>query len=222
MKYILKNNGIAFCILLSVMVGFFVGYDISNNFTELYISKFSYNSLIYLLLVIVIYGDYIIFKSLNGNSMLMRRKGHIYQLICMTKNEIITNSLMFFFLHIPIFLFNSIEFIKNSYLIILTFSNFIIVSASLISVVKIVDIIVKNRAKSSVIILVLFSCFHIFSEELEIFFSFNQIFILAFVYKFYFIIALLLLLFTIVLNLLFIFLSLKKDYCLGCDYCEEN
>lgn len=28
--------------------------------------------------------------------------------------------------------------------------------------------------------------------------------------------------FVISSNVLFIFLSLKKDYCLGCDYCEEN
>lgn len=225
MIYILKNKVIIVCLVISLLIGIFIGYGMESDFIVLYMNKLSSNSFVYILLVLTVYSEYIIFNSLKSSCILIRKRSHLYHFLRMLRCEVIILILIFLVMHIPIFIFNFYNAIKYIYVILLNFVNFIIISILFLSIIRLIDIKLKRREIASITTLLLFSGIHLLFEEfifaVDIGFTLNYIFVLPFIYQHYIVIMILLIFLIIVFSFLFLILLLKRDYYLGCDFCEE-
>lgn len=228
MKYILKTPLLIVCFIIIFISGCFIGYNVLTNFSDLYISSLMLTPIRYALLFLVVSVNFLIFNLLNGSAITLRKKTLFDSLISMIKFEIIILFFIFAILHLPIIFLNISQSLKNLDLIIKIIINGVIVSWFLFSLIKIIDIKLKNRAVTCGIVLgslclidFLLEHFNWFAFDNTIF-DFSYIFILPFMYDNYFFIALILIVTGVLLTSLYVFIGIKKDCFLGNVYDEKN
>lgn len=227
MKYILKSPLIIISFIIVMAIGYFVGFDISNDFLNLYISKMANLSTRYILITIIIFSNFLIYKQSTIPSIILRKK-YIYKFqIYVIIQEIVTLLLIFIFFNLPIFILNFNEFINNIIIILKVYISDVLISMLIISIMKFIDVGIKNRAKTSGIFLICFAIIDILLDHFnyfefnEIIFDFSFLFILPYNYSGYIYIFIFLFITIIILTALSIILSARKDYNLG-NVHEEN
>lgn|SRR5574344_842533 len=228
MKYILKAPLLIMSFIIIFIIGCFVGYNISDNFPLLYMSKLTQIPARYILLILIVFTNNLVFNQLNCNAIILRKKSLFNSLLNFMKIEVIVLLLLFICLHLPIIFLNTKEFFSNSYLIIKVIINGVIVSLLLLNIIKIVDIKIKNRTVASGFVLAIFCIadillghFNFFIINNEIF-DFSYIFAFPYIYKNYYAFASILVVIIVILTALFVFLGIKNDYFLGSTLDEEN
>lgn len=227
MKYILRTPLIILCFIIVIVLGFYIGYGISEDFLMLYSSKLTQLPVRYLLIAIILSSSSLVFKEQNGLAICMRKKNFFNAILNNIKYEVYILLLIFSTFEIPIMLQNFSLFFQNFYFMLMMYLNDIIISLFILSIVKSIDIFIKNRTTSCAIFLVILSIIDILLEHgnyfffENIYFDMSYIFCLPYIYKNYVVLAIILIIITIFLNLLSIFLRIKKDFMLN-DVHEEN
>lgn len=226
MKYILSNRKIKLCFLTAFLLGCFVGYGISSDFEALYLYKFSYYTTIYTLLVLVIYSSYIINHERRSTAFLFRRKSFSRHFIELFKKEGILSTLLFLIMHIPILILNGQAFFQSWKVILLVLCNYIFISFLFLTVIKLLDIRIKNEKISSGIVFILWGILHVLEEEIHFSlitscgFEFKNIFRIPLVYSPYIIIAIFFIFIILVLCSSIVLLEMQKDYFLEVNDCD--
>lgn len=228
MKYILKTHLFIMCIIIIIIIGCFLGYNISENFTELYISKLMLIPIRYFLLALVIIINFLVFNQQSGPVIVLRKKTLFNALISIFKIEVSILFVLFFVLHLPVLFLNMSQFINHLGLISKMIINCVIVSLVISSLIKIIDIKLKNRASACGLIFgglcvmdFLLEHFNWYAVD-EAVFDFSYIFVLPYIYNNYFFIALVLIATGLVLTALYVFFGIKKDCFLRSSYDKEN
>ena len=227
MKYILKTPLLIICFALVIALGSYIGYGISADFQDLYSSKLTQILVRYLLIIIILSCNSLIFKQQNCLAICMRRKNFLNAILNIIKYELFVLLLIFAAFNLPIILQNGVIFFRNFDFVTKLYINYIIVSVLILSIVKGIDIFVNNRTVSCTLFFVILSIIDVLLEHGNYFFFSNMyfdvsyIFCLPYIYQNYLIIAISLIIIVIFLNLLSIFLRIKKDFMLESIY-EEN
>ncbi len=207
-------------IIIPLMLGFFIGYDIHEDFVLLYFGKFAQNMERYTIIISILYIDYLVFKNINYTSIIFRYKmilDFFYKHFFKSSVYII---IFFVTLNIPILFFNFEEYIYHLNSIIPNLICSITISILFISIVRIIDVFIKKRIISSIIFVIVLVVLEVLFGNSHIF-NFNYLFILGFVYKFYYFI-LMFMVGIIILNIsICSSLILRKDYMLN-DKTNEN
>ena len=227
MRYILRMPLLLTCLVLAFLLGCFVGYDISNDFLTVYSTRIIQIPVRYILLCLIIFSNLLLFNQQNCLSIILRRKSFFNSIIYLSIYELIVIILIFLAFNFPVMIQNMLEFFNNITDIGLNYINCIIMSLFVISLIKMIDVIIKNRSLACSIFLIVFASLDYLLEHFNYFsfdkitFDFSYIFCLPCVYKGYYIIAIILLITTIVLNILSTFIRIKNDFMLESVY-EEN
>lgn len=228
MKYLLKSPQLIVFFIIIFIIGCFIGYNISTDFSRLYISTLMLPIIRYSLLVLVVSINFLVFSLLSGSVIVLRKKSLFSSLMYITKIEIFILLILFVILHLPILFLNISQSLEHLDLIIKSIINCILVSLFLFSLIKLIDVRIKNRITACEIFL---SCFCIMDFLLEHFnwfgnndpiFDFSYIFVLPFIYKNYFVMFLILTITGLFLTSLNVFLGIKKDFFLGSDSYDER
>ena len=74
MRYIIKSKQLYSIVLVSIVIGFFLGNSAKNNFLESYIGNMGNISIRYFLIIISIAIEYIVYKTLNNSCIISRYK----------------------------------------------------------------------------------------------------------------------------------------------------
>ena len=227
MKYILRTPLIILCFIIVIVLGFYIGCGISEDFLMLYSSKLTQLPVRYLLIAIILSSSSLVFKEQNGLAICMRKKNFFNAILNNIKYEVYILLLIFSIFEIPIMLQNFSLFFQNFYFMLMMYLNDIIISLFILSIVKSIDIFIKNRTTSCAIFLVILSIIDILLEHRNylvfnnIYFDVSYIYCLPYIYNNYFVLGFVLIIITIFLNVLSIFLRIKKDFMLD-DIHEEN
>ncbi len=228
MKYILKTPLLIGCFSITFIIGCFLGYGISTDFSNLYTSKLMLIAIRYPLLALIVIVNFLVFSQLNGTAIILRKKTLFNFLISIIKTEVIILFFLFTILHLPILFLNVGQFLNYLDLIIEIIINCIIISMVLVSLINIMDLKSKNRAVACGTVLVSFCMMDFLLEHINWFiikdqiFDFSYIFVLPFMYSNYIFIALMLIITVLLLTSLYVFFKIKKDYFLGSVYDEKN
>jgi len=228
MKKLLKNLPLILCTLFSLFLGYFIGNDISSDFMQLYIAKFSVIPIRYSILIFLIFIDYQIFASLDYTSIIFRHKSMFSYFMKSMMKSLKYIILFFILLNIPIFLMNITQFISNFPKILLLILNDIIVLILLISIIRFIDSKLKKRILSSCLFMSTFTILDFVLDNYNFYyfndikFSFNYLFILPSVYDNYLYIPPLLIGFIMLIIALSIKSMMKGDYILNDKNDEQN
>lgn len=228
MKYILKTPLFIMCFIIIIIIGCFLGYNISEDFTGLYVSKLMLIPIRYSLFAIVVIINFLVFNQQSRSIIVLRKKTLFDALIDVVKIEVIILFTLFFVLHLPILFLNISQFVNHLNLISKIIINCVVVSLILITLIKIIDLKLKNRAIACGIILGSFCIMDLVLEHFNWFFidnsifDFSYIFILPYIYSNYFLIASILIAIAFILTALYVFFGIKKDCFLRSSYDKEN
>lgn len=227
MKYILKDPLLVLSFLIVIILGCFIGNDISNDFVVLYVSKLTQIPARYLLIVVILFSNLLVFKHQNCMAISLRKKNFFSAMLSINKYEISVTLLLCAFLNFPIMAQNFNLFFENISIIIKLYINYVIVSLLILSIVKFIDIKINNRSISCAIFLIILAIIDVLLEHSNyfifdnIYFDMSYIFNLPYLYSHYYIIAVILIFIIILFNLLSTFLRIKQDFMLECIN-EEN
>ena len=227
MKYILKTPLLILCFIIVIILGFYIGYGISEDFLMLYSSKLTQLPVRYLLIIVILSSSALVFKQQNCLAICLRKKNFFNAIVNNIKYEVCILLLIFGAFELPIILQNFSLFFQNFYFMLIMYINYILISLFILSLVKSIDIFIKNRTTSCAIFLVIFSIIDILLEHgnyfffNNIYFDVSYIYCLPYMYNNYFVLAFVLIIITIFLDVLSIFLRIKKDFMLD-DIHEEN
>lgn len=228
MKYLFQTPTIIVCLLIMLIFGTYVGYDISDDFINLYMSKLMLILIRYIIILNIVVVNYSVYSKFSLNTIVVRRKNLFNALINIIFKEILLISLMFVVFHIPIFILNVNNFISNIYLIFKLILNSILVSFLLNNIVRILDLKIKNRVVSCGIMVCLLGMMDFILENYnwlfvqETIFDFSYLFLLPLVYTNYIYIFIILLFVAFLLMSFSIYLGIKKDCFLTNLYAEKN
>lgn len=228
MKYILKTPLFIMCFIIIIIIGCFLGNNISEDFTGLYVSKLMLIPIKYSLLSIVVIINFLVFNQQSRSVIVLRKKTLFDALIGILKIEVIILFILFLGLHFPILFSNPNKFTNYLNLMIKIVINSVIISIILITLIKIIDLKLKNRAISCSVILSSFCIIDLVLEHFNWFvvdnsiFDFSYIFILPYIYSNYFLIAFILIAIAFILTALYMFFGMKKDCFLRGSYDKES
>lgn len=227
MKYILKTPLLVLCFIIVIILGYFVGNAISTDFAFLYLSKLTQIPARYLLIIVILSSNLLIFKQQNCLAISIRKRSFFNAVLSINKYEIYILLLLFVAFNLPIMIQNGGLFFENIHIVIKLYINYIVVSLFMVSIIKGIDVIVNNRTISCVSFFIALSIIDILLQHgnyfifNDIYFDLSYIFCLPYIYNHYYIIAIILTIITVFFNLLSIFFRIKKDFMLESIY-EEN
>lgn len=222
-RYIFKNKMVFVCLLIMFLYGYIEGnllYSGSENYKmiESYVITFNLRPLIYGLIIFNIFFDYILFRNCFCPSFIVRYDSLLGFLKQNLKIEVLLSSFLFLFFHIGLFVQHISLFFICFPAIIKLFINYLIITFLLISIVKIIDVKIRNQVVSSVLLTGIIAFLDIGSSIYNVLFrtnlelSIQSIYVLPYEYKNYILIAIVLLGISIFLMSLSSYLMTKKDY----------
>ncbi len=220
MKYIIRNPSILFCFLVVLILGVALGNDLSGNFISLYAAKLTQQPVRYILLLCIILMSIVVYKTQECLIVILRRKNIFHSTFVSILYEMMILVIIFVILNIPIILQNFSSFKIYFGSILLNFISSIVVSVFILSIIKVFDLLIKNRTCSSAIIFSFFAIFDTFLSHLNYFvfdtlyFDMSSVFCLSFVYRNILFILFLLAMFIFVLISAFLYFKIKCDYLL--------
>lgn len=228
MKKNFKNFTFFLCILFPLILGYFIGNDISSDFMRLYVSKFGVIPIRYSILLFLIFIDYQIFSSLNYTSIIFRHKSMISYFVKSLIESFKYICLFFIMLNVPIFIMNVREFSSNLSSILLYIISDILVLLLLISIIRLIDSKIRKMVLSSCLFISIFTILDLILDNYNFYyfdhinFSFSDLFTLPSVYKSYLFVFLLLIGLILLLVILSIKFMGKGDYLLNDKNSKEN
>lgn len=221
MKYILRNPLIILCFVTTLLFGWLIFAGDQQNFSEIYIGKMASAPIRYMLLILVLFTDYLVFENMNHYTIICRNKSTDRFIIRTTVKEIIVISMLFILLNIPVIL-SGISNITNTISTILLFTlNGIILMILFTTIIRFINIWISNRAVVTGITLATYAGIEFIVEYINYTFMKNQIFdfqdlfILPFKYiNSYLYMAIAIIISSLVLTMSTCYLITKKDYIL--------
>lgn len=213
MKYVLKKPITLFFMIIVVILGITIGYDVYSM--ELLTTRLSVNTVRIIVLISFIYIDSIIFRDLSSSMILFRNKNLPNFFKSVIKSEVKLTFIFSLLLFIPIILLNISMFLKEFKYFILMIINFNAMVSFFICIIRLIDVRINKRTLSSIIFM---SSFIIIDFLMGEFFydmiGLSSIFVFPIVFNLetYFLILILVLIATIMLTILSILQMSKKDY----------
>ena len=217
MKKVLVSQSLLY-IAISVFIGYFIGFDIENDFFDMYVGKLFLLPVRYILLLLIISVSNFLGNTFLNSTIVVREKNFFNTFLTCLKYEIYVYAVIFVSLNIPVFVMN-FEASMNHFLdIAILILNAIVISVICSSVIKVIDLNVRNRMFASCGFLIFFSLidlvlehfnFYIFQENI---FDLSYIFALPVMYNNYLVIAGILVLFGFSLVCVMAHLVCRKDY----------
>lgn len=213
MKYVLKKPITLFFMIIVIILGITIGYDVYSM--DLLTTRLSVNTVRIIVLISFIYIDSIIFRDLSSSMILFRNKNLSNFFKSVIKSEVIVTFIFSLLLFIPIILLNISMFLKEFKYFILMIINFNVMISFFICIIRLIDVRINRRTLSSIIFM---SSFIIIDFLMGEFFydmiGLSSIFVFPIVFNLetYFLILILVLIATIMLTILSILQMSKKDY----------
>lgn len=228
MKYFLKNKVNIFLLILLVIIGFFIGRDINDNFLSLYMAKISNIPSRYSILVIMSFVDYFIFKTTSSNSVIYRFPSFYNYYKKVIIYEIIIVSVGFIAMNIPIMLMNSTYYLKEIKLFLTILISNIVISLFFSSIIKIICLKIKKIGLSTCLFILVFAFLDFLIEHYNFFiandivFDFSYVYAIPYYINWYYLLIPVLAVITFFLNMIFLNFIVRSDYFLGEDNSEKN
>ena len=157
MKKILFSKSFMLYIIIVLCIGYFVGYDIKNDFLNIYIGKMTLLPFRYILLTLIVLVSNFVCNSFFNSAVIVRNKNSFNLFLTISKYEFFTFLIIYICLNIPVLIFNFNPFIDNLFSIIVVILNSVLISLICSSIIKLIDIKFKNRVLSSCTFLVCLS-----------------------------------------------------------------
>lgn len=217
MKKVLLSHSLLY-IAISVFIGYFIGYDIENDFFDLYAGKLLLLPVRYTLLLLIVAVSNLLGNVFMNSAIVVREKNFLNVFLECLKYEICVYAFIYIGLNIPVFVMNFEVAVTYFWDIFMMILNAIVISVICSSVIRFIDLHVKNRMMASCGFLIIFSIvdlvldhfnFYIFKKNI---FDLSYIFALPVVYNNYFVIAGFLVLFGFFLVFVIARLACRKDY----------
>ena len=187
MKRFFCNSLFYIGIVIMILLGIAVGYNIDHNFLKLYTAKMGQVPIRYCIFIIILFIDYLLFEEINHYTLLL-------------------------IFHLPIFILNTKEFINNIVLIMLVILNITLIFSVMLAIIRLLNVWINNRIMSTSIFLLVFACLDVLLGHFSYFymehyiFDFDAILVLPYVYHFYpFIFS-----FMCTLDIVLLFVTSKK------------
>ena len=227
MKIISKYISLFLIIVLSLTIGCFISLDIKEKFLDIFLGKYNSITVRYLIIFLIIFIDYKIFKSFYDHSLAFRYKS-FYKLF--TKNillELFYISMMIISIFIPLIFIHFKNFMINIKYMVLIIINTIIICLIITSLVRIIDVKIKNKIISSCLFIGFYTILEFITENYNFYFAnniifdFHNTFDYAYVIKYPFLLLIIMFFILMFLNMLFFNSVQKNNYLLG-DNNEEN
>ena len=223
MRYIIKSKQLYSIVLVSIVIGFFLGNSAKNNFLESYIGNMRNISIRYFLIIISIAIEYIVYKTLNNSCIISRYKNKQKFLKESMKTEIILSIIIFSIFNFAVLLISLPISIKYIIDIAIINVNIILIYITFSLMVKTFDIFIKTHYISSIVLVFIYVSFDFILEHFNFFFFNNKFFDLGAIYKLFYMYKNNIAYFIVIIILdlsLFTLLNLKikrKDYILKND-----
>ena len=225
MIYILKKPLTVAFLGIIFLFGFLIGYDLEGDFLAYFSFRITIPTVRYMVLMIILYIDCLVFRSLNSSMILFRNKSLLDFFKNVMKQEIKVVMIFSFFLFVPILFLNLSKVIDYASYFILIFLNFVVIVFFLITVIRIIDIWVNKRTLSTIIGFISFVAIDYFTQEIIFNSQFqnpitlNDIFILPLKLplSIYALLLFVLIIATLMLSILSILQMSKKDYLIKND-----
>ena len=113
MKRFFCNSLFYIGIVIMILLGIAVGYNIDHNFLKLYTAKMGQVPIRYCIFIIILFIDYLLFEEINHYTFIFRYKSVSNFIIKSMKQEVIMSVILLLIFHLPIFILNTKEFINN-------------------------------------------------------------------------------------------------------------
>lgn len=221
MKNFLRNPIIIWSFVILILFGTLLNDSGQKEFLDIYIGKMSTAPIRYVLLIIVLFIDYIIFENMNHYTIICRYKSMDHFIIKITIREIAINSIVFTLLHLPLLILNFNFCITNIGAILLFIFNAVIVVSLFTAIIRVVNIWVSNRALSSAMVFSTYALIDFVLENIgfvfikQTMFDFQEIFIIPYIYtQSYLFIAIVIAIVIVLITLTTAILITKNDYIL--------
>lgn len=212
MKRFFCNSLFYIGIVIMILLGIAVGYNIDHNFLKLYTAKMGQVPIRYCIFIIILFIDYLLFEEINHYTFIFRYKSVSNFIIKSMKQEVIMSVILLLIFHLPIFILNTKEFINNIVLIMLVILNITLIFSVMLAIIRLLNVWINNRITSTSIFLLVFACLDVLLGYFSYFymehyiFDFDAILVLPYVYHFYpFIFS-----FMCTLDIVLLFVTSKK------------
>lgn len=227
MKNTIRNPQIIKAILCLLLLGTVIGYGIGDDFVNLYISKIGQIPVRYTIIIVVLFIDYTVFENMNHYIYIFRYKSVSSFISRSIITELFITLILLVVLHVPIFILNSIQFLSNLPMFILSIINVLVVISLILTIIRFINIWVNNRIISTGVFIIIFFCLDVLLEHYNYFifnynlFDFKSILTLPFIYPSYVVIATVMIIVQIFLLEIIKKLIIRKDYILKQDEEDE-
>lgn len=219
MKNIIKNPQVLQGMFFALLLGFIFGFDIGDDFKNLYIAKIGQLPVRYVIITVILFIDYIAFENLNHYIYIFRYKSVGSFIEKSIVIEIVITFVLVMVFHLPILVFNITAFVRSIWMILLSIINIVIIMSLILSIIRFINIWINNRITATGLFMVVFAFLDIILENISFFanmltFNFNAMFTLPFLNSSYSLIATVLIASQIILLEVTKKLMVRKDYIL--------
>lgn len=156
MKKVLFSHSLLLYIGISAFIGYFIGCDIENDFFNLYIGKMNQLPSRYTLLLLIILVSNLVGNIFLNSAIIVREKNFRNVFLVSMKYEIYAYSLIYISLNIPVCIMNFEAVMNHLWDIFILIINAIIISVSCSTLIKFIDLKIKNKVLASCTFLIFF------------------------------------------------------------------
>lgn len=149
MKRFFCNSLFYIGIVIMILLGIAVGYNIDHNFLKLYTAKMGQVPIRYCIFIIILFIGYLLFEEINHYTFIFRYKSVSNFIIKSMKQEVIMSVILLLIFHLPIFILNTKEFINNIVLIMLVILNITLIFSVMLAIIRLLNVWINNRITST-------------------------------------------------------------------------